>query len=51
MRGVENFKAEEGTRMYLTIDEVKKLAETECEYPKIKRAFLFRSLTGSMCRS
>lgn len=46
MRGVENFKAEEGTRMYLTIDEVKKLAETECEYPKIKRAFLFSCLTG-----
>ena len=32
--------------MYLTIDEVKKLAETECEYPKIKRAFLFSCLTG-----
>ena len=25
---------------------MKKLAETECEYPKIKRAFLFSCLTG-----
>lgn len=46
MRGIDNFKAEEGTRMYLTIDEVKKLAETECDYPKIKNAFLFSCLTG-----
>ena len=46
MRGIENFKAEEGTRMYLTIDEVRRLAETECEYPQIKRAFLFSCLTG-----
>lgn len=46
MRGIENFKAEEGTRMYLTIDEVRKLAETECEYPQIKAAFLFSCLTG-----
>lgn len=45
-RGIENFKAEEGTRMYLTIDEVRKLAKTECEYPRIKDAFLFSCLTG-----
>ena len=32
--------------MYLTIDEVKKLAQTECEYPQIKAAFLFSCLTG-----
>lgn len=46
MRGIEGFKAEEGTRMYLTIDEVKLLAQTECDYPKIKAAFLFSCLTG-----
>lgn len=46
MRGIENFKAEEGTRMYLTIEEVRKLAQTECEYPQIKAAFLFSCLTG-----
>ena len=45
-RKVENFKEEEGTRMYLTIDEVRKLAQTDCEYPCIKRAFLFSCLTG-----
>jgi len=32
--------------MYLTIDEVRKLAETECEYSQIKAAFLFGCLTG-----
>lgn len=45
-RGIDNFKAEEGTRMYLTIDEVRKLAQTDCEYPRIKDAFLFSCLTG-----
>lgn len=44
--GIEGFKAQEGTRMYLTIDEVRTLAQTECEYPNIKRAFLFSCLTG-----
>jgi integrase len=43
---VEGFKAEEGTRMYLTIDEVRQIARTECEYPRIKAAFLFSCLTG-----
>jgi len=46
LRGIEGFKAEEGTRMYLTIDEVKLLARTECDYPQIKAAFLFSCLTG-----
>lgn len=46
IRGIESFKAEEGTRMYLTIDEVRKLAATECDYPGIKAAFLFSCLTG-----
>lgn len=46
IRGIEGFKAEEGKRMYLTIEEVQKLAKTDCEYPKILRAFLFSCLTG-----
>ncbi len=46
LRGIEGFKPEEGTRMYLTLDEVRKLAATECEYPQIKAAFLFSCLTG-----
>lgn len=32
--------------MYLTIDEVRLLARTECHYPSVKRAFLFSCLTG-----
>lgn len=46
MRGIEGFKDEEGTRMYLTIEEVQKLVHTPCEYPQIKSAFLFSCLTG-----
>lgn len=46
LRGIEGFKSEEGTRMYLTIEEVRKLAHTDCLYPAIKNAFLFSCLTG-----
>lgn len=46
MVGVGGFPQEEGTRMYLTIEELKKLSATECEYPNVKRAFLFSCLTG-----
>lgn len=44
--GVESFKPEEGTRMYLTIEELQTLAATECAYPAVKKAFLFSCLTG-----
>lgn len=46
LRGVDGIKPEEGTRMYLTLDEVRLLARTECGYPQIKAAFLFSCLTG-----
>lgn len=46
MRGIEGFKGEEGTRMYLTIDEIKLAAQTPCDSDLIKRAFLFSCLTG-----
>ncbi len=46
IRGIEGIKAEEGKRMYLTIEEVRRLAQTECHYPSVKRAFLFSCLTG-----
>lgn len=46
MRGIDNFKPEEGTRMYLTLEEIKTLADTPCEYDSVKRAFLFSCLTG-----
>ncbi len=46
MHGIDGIKPEEGTRMYLTIEEVQRLFETPCEYPLVKRAFLFSCLTG-----
>lgn len=45
MVGIKGFKAEQGERMYLTIDEVKKLSETPCK-DYIKKPFLFSCLTG-----
>jgi len=41
-----NFKTTETQREYLTLDEVRKLAQTECRYDVLKRAFLFSCLTG-----
>lgn len=46
VRDIEGIKTEEGKRMYLTIDEVRMLSDTECRYPAVKRAFLFSCLTG-----
>lgn len=43
---VEGFKQIEGHRQYLTLDEVKKLAQTECKDSEVKKAFLFSCLTG-----
>lgn len=43
---VEGISAEESERTYLTIEELRKMAKTECEYPDVKRAFLFSCLTG-----
>lgn len=46
LRGVEGFKADETERAYLTLDEVRKLAQTPCKYPYLKNTFLFSCLTG-----
>lgn len=46
IRGVDSFKPEEGTRMYLTLEELQTLVQTQCEQAKIKNAFLFSCLTG-----
>ena len=46
LRGIEGFKEEEKERVYLTFEEVKSMAATECNYPDLKRAFLFSCLTG-----
>ncbi|MCF0203469.1 MAG: phage integrase SAM-like domain-containing protein, partial [Bacteroidaceae bacterium] len=45
-RGVENFKEEDVMRMYLTIDEVRRLSNVECICPAVKQCFLFSCLTG-----
>lgn len=46
LQGIEGFKAEEGTRMYLTIEEVRRLAATPCDRQSVRTAFLFSCLTG-----
>lgn len=44
--GIKGIGYEETNRTYLTIDEVRKLAETPCDNEVTKRAFLFGCLTG-----
>lgn len=44
--GVPIFEKEESKREYLTFDEVKLLAKTECKNKMLKRMFLFSCMTG-----
>jgi integrase len=46
IRNEDKPKSAEGTREYLTIDEVKRLINTECKNEHLKSVFLFCSLTG-----
>lgn len=46
IRGIERFKEDETERVYLTLEEVRAMAMTECKDPILKRAFLFSCLTG-----
>lgn len=43
---VDNIKARDTDRGYLTIDEIEKLFKTECKLKDVKRAFLFSCFTG-----
>ncbi len=43
---VTSIKAKTTKRVYLTLEEVNALAQTECRYPVLKRAFLFSCVTG-----
>ncbi|QNR86740.1 site-specific integrase [Pedobacter riviphilus] len=43
---VKGIKPEETNRQFLLEEELKTLATTECEYPLLKKAFLFSCLTG-----
>ena len=45
-RGTSGFRHEEVTREYLTLEEIRILAATDCDHPEVKRAFLFSCLTG-----
>lgn len=43
---VTGFKEGEAKREYLTLEELKLAAKTDCEIPVLKRAFIFSALTG-----
>lgn len=43
---VKGFKEGEVQREFLTFEELKKIASTECEIPLLKNAFIFSCLTG-----
>lgn len=43
---VKGIKEKESNRQYLTLDELQKLVKTDCDYPIMKDAFIFSSLTG-----
>ncbi|HAC22942.1 MAG TPA: mobilization protein [Porphyromonadaceae bacterium] len=46
LRGVKGLNTVETERVYLTFEEVKRLAITDCKNEVLKRAFLFSCLTG-----
>ena len=46
MRYVDRFIEPDSERNYLTVDELKLLAATDCDNDEVKRAFLFSALTG-----
>ena len=46
LKRVGSIKLEESKREYLTIEEVQRLVETDCDSEVVKRAFLFSCLTG-----
>ena len=49
LRDIPGSRKAESTRMYLTFEELQRLTNVECEYPDVKRAFLFSCLTGLRC--
>ncbi|MCD8282400.1 MAG: site-specific integrase [Prevotella sp.] len=46
LKGVSGFKWRDTTRTFLTIDEVRLLAQTPCRNDVVRRMFLFSCLTG-----
>lgn len=43
---IKGIRSVESNRQFLTLEELQKLAATECELPLLKTAFLFSCLTG-----
>lgn len=43
---VKSFEQQESQREYLTHEELQQLANSECKYPVLKRAFIFSCLSG-----
>lgn len=43
---VKSIKEEETNRQYLTFEELQLLVKTDCDYPILKDAFLFSTMTG-----
>ena len=43
---VKSFEQQESQREYLTHEELQRLANIECKYPVLKRAFIFSCLSG-----
>ena len=46
LRNIKGFEQSESTREYLTFEEIQSIANTECKYEVLKKAFLFSCLTG-----
>lgn len=44
--GISGIQGEEGTRMYLTVEELRRLVNTPCGDENVRRTFLFSCLTG-----
>lgn len=43
---IKPFKEKDSQREYLTFEELQSLANTDCKFPVLKKAFLFSCLTG-----
>ena len=46
LMNIGSVDTEETSRLYLTIEELKKLAATPCKWKELRRAYLFSCLTG-----
>lgn len=46
MTGIKLYNRRESERMFLTVDELRRLANTTCKHSILRRAFIFSCLTG-----